>query len=194
MLHLGCRPSEAAYIVVHKRIEKNKHQIKHARHDFMATAPKSITKTKRDYEWLVPLELNCYVRDLLSHPRTGFRSWDDLKSALANYWERRVLAQAGVPRHPDTYGCYSLKTVRALRATIWLKLVEEYRVMKWEPAPPNPLAHTDIKTTKERYAEKGADNIYDARLRCVEKYGKIPRLRQPWMDEYAGQERKEGSE
>ena len=56
---------------------------------------------------------------------------------------------------------------------------------------PNPLAHTDIKTTKERYAEKGADNILVARLRCVEKYGKNPRLRQDWMNDYQGEERKE---
>ena len=63
-----------------------------------------------------------------------------------------MLRSAAVPRNPTTSGCYSLKTVRALRASHWVKLLEEYKVMKWEPEPPNPLAHTTIKTTMDRYA------------------------------------------
>ena len=55
--------------------------------------------------------------------------------------------------------------------------------MKWTPLPPNPLAHTTIKTTLERYAMKGSDNVQEATLRCIEKYGSDPKLRQPWMDE-----------
>ena len=108
---------------MHKTLKQNLHQVKHARHDFMATAPKDITKTKRDYEWLVPSELNSYIVVLTKHALTGYSKWEELKEALANYWERRVLVQAGVPRNPHTYSCYSLKTVRALRATMWLKLV-----------------------------------------------------------------------
>ena len=34
VLHLGCRPSEASYIVKHKSIRKNRYKIKHARHDY----------------------------------------------------------------------------------------------------------------------------------------------------------------
>ena len=32
---------------------------------------------------------------------------------------------------------------------------------------PNPIAHTTIKTTLERYAMKGSDNVQEATLRCV---------------------------
>ena len=34
-----------------------------------------------------------------------------------------------------------------------------------------PLSHINTKTTFECYAVKGADNVYEARNRCVEKYG-----------------------
>ena len=99
-----------------------------------------------------------------------------------------MLKHAGVGLNPETNSCYSLKTVRALRATQWVKLAAEYKVMQWEPAPPNPLSHTNTKTTFERYAVKGADNVYEARNRCVEKYGSNPQQRQPWMDEHENRE------
>ena len=73
-----------------------------------------------------------------------------------------MLKYSGVPKCPDTNRHYSLKTVRALRATLWVQLLTEYEVMKWNPKPPNPLAHTNIKTTLERYALKDANNVYEA--------------------------------
>ena len=73
-----------------------------------------------------------------------------------------MLKNAGVPFIPNTKRYYALRTVRALRATQWVELITEYKVMKWEPLPPNPLCHTDISTTLEFYAAKGCDNIYAA--------------------------------
>ena len=63
-----------------------------------------------------------------------------------------MLGQAGVPRNSQTLKNYSLKTVRALKATQWVMLLEEYKVMKWEPHPPNPCFHIKMTTTTERYA------------------------------------------
>ena len=64
---MGCRPSEASYIVMKKTIFANDYIVKHARHEFRATAPKAITKTKRDYFWLLPMEFSVYLDDLLKH-------------------------------------------------------------------------------------------------------------------------------
>ena len=77
-----------------------------------------------------------------------------------------------------------MRTIRAYRATEWVKLDTEYKVMNWRPAPPNPLQHRDRKTAIENYAAKGSDDIQEAYKRCLEKYGNDPELRQPWMDKY----------
>ena len=58
VLHIGCRPAEAAYIVFNKTIEKNEYVIKHAEFRERATVPMSVTKTKRDYFFLLPEELS----------------------------------------------------------------------------------------------------------------------------------------
>lgn len=73
-------------------------------------------------------------------------------------------------RHSDKKQ-YSLRTVRAFRATEWVKLTMEYKMMGWTPEPPNPLSHTDWKTALTHYASKGCENEWEARLRCCEKYG-----------------------
>ena len=49
VLHTGCRPNEAAYVVVHKTYKKNTIKLKHASFEHQATAPKEITKTRRNY-------------------------------------------------------------------------------------------------------------------------------------------------
>ena len=54
VLYTGCRPIEAAYIVLHKTVQNNNYKVKHAKFQYKASAPKSITKTKRDYFWLLP--------------------------------------------------------------------------------------------------------------------------------------------
>ena len=61
VLHTGCRPNEAAYVVINKSVAKNDYVVKHASFENKATAPKTITKTKRDYFWLLPKEFNSYL-------------------------------------------------------------------------------------------------------------------------------------
>ena len=183
VLYTGCRPIEAAYVVLHKTVEKNDYRVKHAKFQHRATAPKSITKTKRDYFWLLPKKLDPFLRVYKQHKSTGFADYEELNKELSHYWTRKVLKHAGVPRCPETKRHYPLKTVRALRATLWVQLLTEYEVMGWDPKPPNPLSHTDKKTTIERYATKDANNPYEARNRCFEKYHGDPLLRQAWMDQ-----------
>ena len=60
-LHTGCRPSEAAYIVLNKSIETNDYLLKHQTYEQRATAPKEFTKTSYDYFWLLPEELNPFI-------------------------------------------------------------------------------------------------------------------------------------
>ena len=48
-----------------------------------------------------------------------------------------------------------MRTVRSYKATEWVKLVHEYRLMKWKPEPLNPLQHEGDKMTLEHYATRG---------------------------------------
>ena len=77
-----------------------------------------------------------------------------------------------------------MRTIRAAKATEWILLKKEYEVMKWEPHPPNPLQHTNEKMTIAKYATKGSDHSFNAKLRCVKKYGDNPDLRQDWMNDW----------
>ena len=38
--------------------------------------------------------------------------------------------------------------------------------------------------TIAKYATKGIDHLFNAKLRCVKKYGNNPDLRQGWMDDW----------
>ena len=72
ILHTGCRPSEAAFVVQHRTIKKNDYTIKHATFNERATAPKEITKTKRDYFWLLCDDLSPFSHKIKQHRATGF--------------------------------------------------------------------------------------------------------------------------
>ena len=40
-------------------------------------------------------------------------------------------------------------------------------------APPNPLQHVNVKTTREHYAAIGADDLHKAKQRLIEKAQKL---------------------
>ena len=67
LLWTGCRPSEAAYVVMHQTIAANDYYVPHENHHFKATAPAMITKTKRDYFWLLPMEFEELVPTYTDH-------------------------------------------------------------------------------------------------------------------------------
>ena len=62
-----------------------------------------------------------------------------------------------------------------------LVLVTEYRYMKWEPEPPNPLQHKKMDMTLDRYSVKDENQTWKVQMRCVEKYSTVPHLYQKWM-------------
>ena len=55
-----------------------------------------------------------------------------------------------------------MRTIRAARATEWILLKQEYDVMGWKPAPPNPLMHFNESMTLSKYATKGSLNKFEA--------------------------------
>ena len=152
-------------------------------HDYQASAPKEITKTARDYLWLLPVEMNPFAHAILVHGGTGFAGYEKLKDSMRKFFTDTVLPGAGAPREAAARKLYSLRTVRAFRATEYIKLLKEYEVMGWRPEPINPLSHTDLKTTLKYYAETGADEVLAARLRCIEKYYETHSQDHPWMRE-----------
>ena len=154
------------------------------KHPFKATAPGSVTKTRHDYFWLLPEHTAGIVAVIKDLPSTGFHDFKALSKALGPYYDKQVLAKADVRTKDEHGNSYSTRTIRAARATEWVLLKEEFDVMKWEPHPPNPLQHTSIRMTLTNYAAKGVDNEWEARRRCVEKYGRDPELRQEWMKEW----------
>ena len=117
MLHVGCRPKEAAYIVLHKTVVLNNYMVKHLKFKYKATVPKRVAKTKRDYTFLLPKRYHKYLGTLNKLTEHGYDSYLQLNGALAHYWSRTVLDKAGVAVNPETSNHYSLKTARALRAT-----------------------------------------------------------------------------
>ena len=151
---------------------------------YKATMPGSETKTHRDYFWLLPDEVVDFVPHIMAHPDTGFHNFSALNKALGPFYDKQILADSGV-RISDKRGKrYTMRTIRAAKATEWILLQQEYEVMKWKPRPPNPLQHTSLRMTIEKYAIKQSDNQWEAKRRCVEKYGGDPTLRQEWMNEW----------
>ena len=104
-----------------------------------------------------------------------------LTNTLAHYFTRKGIKMSKVPVELSTNRPYCLRTIRAMRASEYIKLYFEYLVMDWKPVPPNPLMHENIQMTLDRYAKKGTNNIHEARMRCIAKYKGHPEFHQPWM-------------
>lgn len=151
---------------------------------YKITAPGTDVKTKRNYFWLIPHKYNTICQLIIRHQGTGFSSWKKLNKTLGGYFQRSVLTKADIPTTHKPGSFYSLRNIRAYRATEWVKLVTEYKIMKWEPMPPNPLQHESEMTTRRHYAAQGSESEWDARKRIVEKYYDNEALRQPWMVEW----------
>ena len=94
--------------------------------------------------WLIPEQANIFVQAVLNLEATAFANFTELKDTLRRFFYDTVLPKAGVARKIASGRAYNLRTVRALRATQFVKLLKEYQVMKWEPMPLNPLTHTSL--------------------------------------------------
>ena len=184
LLYLGCRPKEAAFILTFKSISRNDIKVTHQSHKWKATMPKEHTKTNVDYVWLVPAELDNLVPAMISHDGTGYDNYEALKDSLRKYFSDTVLPDAGVPRQAAPRKLFNLRSIRAFRATEWIKLNMEYKIMKWRDPPRNPLQHLDVKTTLKKYAEQGSNDENSAKQRCIRKYYSDESKKQPWMEEW----------
>ena len=76
-----------------------------------------------------------------------------------------------------------MRSVRAFRATEWVELDTEYKMMDWKDPPRNPLQHLNVKTTLKKYAELGSNDENSAKHRCIRKYYGDESKRQPWMED-----------
>ena len=98
------------------------------------------------------------------------------------FYTNQVLMKAGsIKVRHSAKKLYCMRTARAFRATEYMKLVTEYRRMKWKPLPLNPLQHESERMTLEHYAAKGVDSAWQVQERCCVKYAANPDLSQPWM-------------
>ena len=81
--------------------------------------------------WLLPKEMKPFTKAIQSHDGTGFTGYEDLKDSMRRFFTDTVLPGAGVPRNATPKKLYGLRTVRAFRATEYIKLLKEYEVMGW---------------------------------------------------------------
>ena len=187
LLFLGCRPKEAAWILFNKSISRNDIRVTHQSHKWKATMPKEHTKTKVDYVWLVPAVLNDLVQAMITHDGTGYDDYEKLKDSLRKFFADTVLPEAGVRRQAAPKKLYNLRSIRAFRATEWVKLDMEYKMMEWRDPPRNPLQHLNVKTTLKKYAELGSNDENSAKKRCITKYYGDESKRQPWMEDWVAE-------
>ncbi len=98
---------------------------------YKITAPDTAVKTKRDYFWVIPQRYNPMCRLILNNQGTGFKSWKSLLKTLGAYYQRNILNKAGIDKTDSLGSSLSLRTIRAYHATEWVKLITEYKIMKW---------------------------------------------------------------
>jgi hypothetical protein len=129
LVHTGCRPAEAAYIVTNATIGANLL----ARHicDYAATCPEVITKTEIDYEWLLPKEHN-NVWEHIQKRILSIAAWESLLHSLYPFY-KAILTSLKIDK------ANVMRSIRCWHATEWVKLRAEYIVMGWKNIPPNPL-------------------------------------------------------
>ena len=167
-LWTGCRPSEAASLVLTRGcFRKNAYanpgkDLPKFKGDWMAVVPAAETKTGIDYKWDIPAAANfavvllralhAYVPDL--DKELGGHA--KFTRALKNWFVERVLKDTGHASR-DAEGeepavpKYNMRSVRCYRGTEWVQRVLEAKRLK-VARPPNPLQHTDGRTTMRHYA------------------------------------------
>ena len=101
------------------------------RRRYKATMPSTETKTHRDYFWLLPDEVAELVPFIREHQDTGFPNFRALNKALGPFYDTQILRESGVPTSDEQGKTYTMRTIRAARATEWVLLQQEYEVMKW---------------------------------------------------------------
>ena len=185
MFLTGCRPNEAAYLVLARGpIRKNAYahgvrSLPSFKGDWMAVMPAAETKTGLDYKWDIPAAANfavvllralhAYAPDL--DEELGGRA--RFTKALKNWFVERVLPDAGyaardAKEKEPAIPKYNMRSIRCYVGTDWAKRAKEADVAK-RPRPPNTLQHADDRTTFRRYAKKSAADNMEAVGRIVRR-------------------------
>ena len=157
LLETGCRPNEAAYLVLTNSFTPTTRAAKGC--DYMAIVPAHQTKTGQRYKWAMKGKVNKAVKLVQQlHKRDRLPTVKDqhhLAKMLFDWFTRRVLPDAAkesdvVKAHLATGNKYNLRTVRARFATAWAaaKLAAE---RKGKKVPKNPLFHKSLAVTFRCY-------------------------------------------
>ena len=78
----------------HKTIKDNEHLVKHQEHDYQAFVPYNITKTERDYFWLIPNKYNFVVMQIRKLVDTGYTKYEQLVDSMKPFYTNMVLKKA----------------------------------------------------------------------------------------------------
>ena len=138
--------------------------------DYTAATPAAYNKTPRDYLWLLPKSMNEVIEDFLFKlPKSPFIDAETLTKAL-DYWFGKIMKLTKLIRHDNKGHKYTMRSIRCFRATEWVMKRTECEILG-DVVPPNPLQHeANARTIIQNYAKKGADDLFEARKRCWEKY------------------------
>ena len=120
----------------------NTQEFYHDSFNYKVGAPKSFTKTKRDYTWYLPASIDDAIKRLTVPlvDLSSFKDYSTLYNAL-DYWFERRRRDAKVPEKPPKgkKKVYNMRSVRCYHATKYVELKTEFEVMRWKCIPPNPL-------------------------------------------------------
>ena len=166
-LRTGCRPSEAAYLVQTRgSFPENAYAnpgkgLPKLEGTWMAFMPAAETKTRRDYKWEIPTVDNSAVKLLRAlqayvpalEDKLGNRA--KFTKAIEDWFVKRVVKDVAAEYEDEEMfpeGVrYNMRSVRCYRGTEWVQRVLEAKRLK-VARPPNPLQHTDGRTTMRHYA------------------------------------------
>lgn len=86
LLLTGCRPQEAAYVVIHKTIVKNDYFVRNYPCKFKATSPIDANKTEMDYFWLLTPKANVLATAIMQHSRPEYGDFKVLADGMRSYF------------------------------------------------------------------------------------------------------------
>ena len=124
-------------------------------------------------EWL--------VKAIKKTPNCGYKTPPAMKANLARFFKDHVMTKVPLKKPNGDEMPQTMRSIRAKKATDWVRLCSEYKVMGFPDEPSNPLQHESDSTTRIYYAEKGSDNMLEARKRCIDKVKAGIWDQQPWM-------------
>ena len=163
LLETGCRPNEAAFIILKNSIVKTG-EVPGC--DYIAGLPTQASKTRGLYKWGVKRRLNHWVKLVKAlHERAPtlehLRDQHHFAKMLFGWFKKRILKDAAIedpvvraelkqqPRH-------NLRSVRSFHAEL-VMAAKKKADAEGEEEPANTLQHVTFKTTEKRYvpAPKG---------------------------------------